>query len=163
MDASESRFVELYESTYTELVRFAVRRGAGSLAEDIAAEALSITWRRWADVPESLDDPRAWIFGVARKLLLARQRRVAQGFTMQICDPADLPELDPGHEEDVASAIDFVAAWKRLSSVHQEALSLAVWDGLTSGQAAQVLDISPAAHRIRLSRARKALERLVDA
>jgi RNA polymerase sigma-70 factor (ECF subfamily) len=43
--------------------------------------------------------------------------------------------------------------------VHQEAIALAVLDGLTAPEAALVLGISPAAFRLRLSRARRSLRR----
>lgn len=56
---------------------------------------------------------------------------------------------------------DLATAWNRLSSRHQEVIALQVWDGLTSTQAAQVLDISPVAYRIRLSRARRSLSALL--
>ncbi|HEY5178833.1 MAG TPA: sigma factor-like helix-turn-helix DNA-binding protein, partial [Dermatophilaceae bacterium] len=50
----------------------------------------------------------------------------------------------------------------RLTAVHQEALSLAVWDELTGPQAAMVLGISPVAFRLRLTRARRALRHHVE-
>ena len=65
---------------------------------------------------------------------------------------------DPGADPDlVATRLDLAAAWRRLTAVHQEALALTAWDGLTSPQAAAVLGISPTAYRLRLSRARRAL------
>ncbi len=60
------------------------------------------------------------------------------------------------------SAVDLSRAWRRLSPVHQEALALSTYEELTAGQAAAVLDISPVAFRLRLSRARRALRLHLD-
>lgn len=46
--------------------------------------------------------------------------------------------------------------------MHQEAIALAVLDGLTGPEAALVLGISPTAFRLRLSRARKSLRRHLE-
>lgn len=157
----ETRFVEVYEAAYTDLVRFAARRGDPGHAEDIVAEAFTIAWRRSADLPRGLDEARAWLFGIARNLLMAKHRKDAHALAVRVCDPRDPSAAELGHEDAVISALDLVAAWGRLSAGHQEALSLTVWEGLTSAQAATVLNISPVAYRIRLSRARKALTGLL--
>ncbi|XVX20441.1 sigma factor-like helix-turn-helix DNA-binding protein [Actinomycetota bacterium] len=58
--------------------------------------------------------------------------------------------------------MDLAHAWRRLSPVDQEALALAVYEDLTSPQAARVLGISAAAYRLRLMRARRALRRELE-
>jgi RNA polymerase sigma-70 factor (ECF subfamily) len=62
----------------------------------------------------------------------------------------------------VMNRIDLGRGWRLLSEVHQEALGLAVFEDLTAPQAAAVLNISPVAFRLRLSRARKALRLLIE-
>jgi RNA polymerase sigma-70 factor (ECF subfamily) len=159
----ERCFVEVYEAAYVDLVRFAARRGHLDHAEDVVAETFTIAWRRLADLPQDLDDARAWLFGIARNVLMASHRKEARSLSVRIGDPGDWDGVDLGHEDSVVATLDIAAAWKRLTSVHQEALSLAVWEGLTSAQAATVLGISPVAYRIRLSRARRALAQLMEA
>lgn len=153
----EQRFTRVYESTYTDLVRFVVRRAGVDVAEDIAAEALAIAWRRSRDLPDDPDEARAWVFGIARRLLLAHHR------TSRGALPVELEGLPvAGHEDTVAAMTDLVRAWRQLSARHQEALALTVWEGLSGAQAAAVLGISPVAYRVRLSRARTALRALLD-
>jgi hypothetical protein len=53
------------------------------------------------------------------------------------------------HDDLVATSVDLAQAWKKLTAMHQEALSLSVWEGLSRAQAAQVLGISAVAYRIR--------------
>lgn len=131
-----------------------------SHAEDIVADVFLVAWRRLEDVPTELDDARAWLFGVARRTLLAglRGEQRQQALAVRIAqDPAARVrsgDLDP---DVLVQRLDLARAWQRLSALHQEALALTVWDGLDAPRAARVLGISPVAYRLRLSRARKAL------
>lgn len=139
-----------------DVVRFAARRIPRTHAEDLAAEAFTIAWRRLADLPSGIDEARAWVFGIARRLILAHLRQSGPILV-------EIPETvsSPSHEDTVATLTDLATAWSRLPARHQEAIALHAWDGLTSAQAAQVLDISPVAYRIRLSRARRSLSALL--
>ena len=58
--------------------------------------------------------------------------------------------------------LDVGRSWTHLTQTEQEVIALTVLDGLTSTQAARVLDITPVAYRLRLSRARRRLRRLVE-
>ncbi|GAA4100068.1 RNA polymerase sigma factor [Nonomuraea soli] len=159
------RFAHLYQQTYTALLRFVERRVHPSHAEDIVADVFLVAWRRLDDIPPAPDEARAWLYGVANRTLRngqrADQRRHA--LTIRIADHqltgAAAHELDP---DLVARRLDLVQAWRTISPRHQEALALAVWDGLTAPQAARVLGISPVAFRLRLTRARRALRHHAD-
>lgn len=157
----EERFAEVYDSAYTDLVRFVSRRVSPGEAEDVVADVFGLAWRRFEELPRELGQARAWLFGIAYRTLLASNR--AEGrrrtLTVRIIEESATGQ-DAGDDADVsASRLDLLAAWKRLDPVHAEALALAAWDGLTSAQAGHVLDISPVAFRIRLSRARRVLRR----
>jgi RNA polymerase sigma-70 factor (ECF subfamily) len=161
----EARFRALYADAYADVLRFAQRRVQRSHAEDVTADAFLVAWRRLDDAPTKPGDARAWLFGIARHCLLNTLRgqgrrdalavRVAE--TVPPARLADGPDADP-----VAERIDLVAAWRRLSETDQEALSLTVFEDLTSPQAARVLDITPTSYRLRLFRARRALRRQLD-
>jgi RNA polymerase sigma-70 factor (ECF subfamily) len=161
----EARFRALYDDAYADVLRFAQRRVDRCHAEDVTADAFLVAWRRLDDAPDKPDDVRAWLFGVARHCLLNTVRgqgrrdalavRVAE--TVPSARWADGLDADP-----VAQRIDLAAAWRRLSETDQEALSLTVFEDLTSAQAAGVLGITPASYRLRLLRARRALRRQLD-
>lgn len=157
-DGAEAWFRSCYEQVYDDLLRFVQRRAHPSHAEDVVADVFLVAWRRLPDLPRDLDSARAWLFGIAYKTL-ANSRRGQdrrEALTLRIAetgthhDPAADPDL-------VAARLDLASAWRQLPAVHQEALALTAWDGLTSPQAAAVLGISPTAYRLRLSRARRAL------
>lgn len=67
-------------------------------------------------------------------------------------------------DQDVtARRLDLATVWPTLSATDQEAISLAVWDGLSAPEAATVLGITATAFRLRISRARRSLRRHLDA
>lgn len=155
-----ARFVSLYDDTYADLLRFVQRRVHESHAEDAVAEAFTVVWRRLGDVPDDRDAARAYVFGVARHVLLNSRRSTErrQALGVQLIDASRVTAAH--HDPAIDAAVDLIdlsRAWARLSDVHQEALALSAIDGLNATEAAAVLDISPVAFRLRLSRARRAL------
>lgn len=164
--AREASFRGVYAATYLDLLRFVRRRVHPSHAEDVAAEVYLVAWRRFEDRPDGDDATRAWLFGVARHILLNNQRgaRRRQALEVRIAAAASvttpLAQASEGSDAElVALRVDLTAAWPRLSATDREALALAVWDGLSTNQAAAVLQISAVAFRLRLSRARRVLRR----
>jgi RNA polymerase sigma-70 factor (ECF subfamily) len=161
----EARFRALYGDAYGDVLRFVQRRVDPSQAEDVAADTFLVAWRRLDDAPDAPDDRRAWLFGIARRCLLNARRgegrrdalAVRVAGTVRSAAPVDGVDADP-----LAQLGDLATAWRRLSETDQEALSLAVFDDLTSAQAARVLGVSAAAYRVRLLRARRALRRRLD-
>jgi len=159
----EQRFRALYDAVYVDLLRFVRRRVHPTHAEDVVGEVLLVAWRRLDDVPTDLSVARAWTFGVAHKTLQnARRRQGTQdAVAVRLAETAPAPAATSPSSEAV-DRVDLAAAWPRLSPVHQEAIALAVLDGLTGPEAALVLGISPTAFRLRLSRARRSLRRHLE-
>lgn len=159
------RFRALYADAYGDVLRFAQRRVHPSHAEDVAADAFLVAWRRLDDAPNRPDDLRAWLFGITRHCLLNTSRGHGRRDALAVRVAATTPSasLADGVDADlVAQRIDLTAAWRRLSETDQEALSLTVFEDLTSPQAGAVLGITPASYRLRLFRARRALRRQLD-
>lgn len=152
-------FESVFRTTYVDLTRFAARRVELSVAEDVAADAFTIAWRRRADLPEDPGEARAWLFGIARNLILARHRHVRrdQALTVRLERHDRAGPAVPGHEAGVIAHADLEAAWTRLTGAQQETIALTVLDGLSSRQAAETLGVSPVAYRLRLMRARRVL------
>src|SRR3954447_7364793 len=63
------------------VANYARRRGSTD-ADALAAEVMTIAWRRLPDVPKA--DPRPWLFATARNLLLAEFR--ARGRTPHVAE-----------------------------------------------------------------------------
>ncbi|UCN14835.1 RNA polymerase sigma factor [Cellulomonas iranensis] len=155
-------FVDLYERAYGDVVRFAQRR-AGTHAEDVAADAFLVAWRRLDELPADPDDARAWLFGIARHVMLNHRRGDERRTALAVRVAQVGPPLVTDEDADlVAHRVDLGRAWQRLSATHQETLALTVLDGLDAPRAARVLGISAVAYRLRLSRARRALRAHLD-
>lgn len=159
----EQRFRALFDAVYVDLLRFVQRRVHSNLAEDVVADVMLVAWRRLDDVPTELAAARAWLFGVAHKSLQNTRRREGRQTALTVRLAQVAPHPDVGDASDVtADRLDTAAAWPRLSAIHQQALALAVLDGLSAPEAAAVLGISPTAFRLRLSRARKSLRQHIE-
>ena len=160
----EQRFRKLFDSVHVDLLRFVRRRVHPRHAEDVVSEVMLVAWRRLDEVPSDLSAARAWLFGVARHTLLNTGRRERKQEALPIRLAEVTPVLtDGGQSADlIAARVDIATAWHVLKPLHQEALALAVFDGLSGPEAAVVLDISATAFRLRLSRARRSLRRLME-
>lgn len=144
--AAEERFREVF-AHLGAITAYARRRGSRD-ADGIAAEAMSIAWRRLADVPR--DDPLPWLYATARNLLLAERRatgRTALSEPEQSVPAPELQELDAELDRGLRS----------LSPTDREALLLVAWEDLAPAQAARALGLNPTAFRVRLLRARRRL------
>ncbi|MEV6306362.1 sigma-70 family RNA polymerase sigma factor [Actinoplanes sp. NPDC051861] len=156
----EARFRALYADTYADVLRFAQRRVPQSHAEDVAADAFLVAWRRLEESPRQPGDVRAWLFGIARHCLLNTRRGLGRQDALAVrVALAGIAPPETLEDEAAAGRLDLVAAWRQLTPGEQETLALTVFDDLTSPQAARVLGITAASYRLRLLRARRALRR----
>lgn len=160
--AREERFVQLYDSTYADVLRFVHRRAGPGRAEDVVHEAFLVAWRRLDDVPPRPDDARAWLFGTARRCMLNDRRGEVRRDALVVRIATAPSSVAPLTDDEVVQHVDLAAAWRRLTADEQEVLALAVWEDLPSPQAGRVLGISAVAYRLRLHRARRRLRRLLD-
>lgn len=129
------------------------------------ADAFLVAWRRFDDAPKVRDDARAWLFGIARNCLLNARRGQERRDALAVRLAEVVPRVGgvDGHDPDhIAARLDIAVAWRRLSDTDQEVLSLAVFEDLTSPQAARVLGTTANAYRLRLLRARRALHRQLE-
>jgi RNA polymerase sigma-70 factor (ECF subfamily) len=150
---AEARF----EGAFSHLGRvaaYARRRGSPD-PDAIAAETMTIAWRRLSQVPA--DDPLPWLYATARNLVLAEpRRRLRQAGRLaepEISSAPELGGLDPELEQ----------ALRSLRPADREALLLVAWEDLTPSQAARALGLAPTAFRVRLLRARRRLRAALDA
>ena len=152
-EGAEARFAEVFQNLGS-IVRYAAARGSRD-PEGIAAEVMTIAWRRLPTLPA--DDPRPWLFVTARNLLMAERRRTGRQ-----------APLDEHHAETPAPEAEsgdpaVTAALMQLRSADRDALLLVSWDDLTPAQAARVAGITPVAFRVRLYRARRRFEQALSA
>jgi RNA polymerase sigma factor (sigma-70 family) len=149
--AAEERFREVF-AHLGAVTAYARRRGSRD-PDGIAAEAMSIAWRRLADVPR--DDPLPWLYATARNLLLAERRATGRTAVSEPEPSVPAPEI-----QDLDAQLD--RALRSLSPTDREALLLVAWEDLAPAQAARALKLNPTAFRVRLLRARRRLRAALE-
>jgi RNA polymerase sigma factor (sigma-70 family) len=137
------------------------RTGCRATAEDVAQDALIARVRRWRDSgPPS--SPDAYVFAVAKR---RAGRAVARRALMAPLDALrgvarDEPGIDQSCE-DRAELARVVSALRALSRPDREALLLRIIGELPLAEVAVVMGTTPAAVKMRISRARRRLAALL--
>lgn len=159
---------DAFESFYREhvdaIVRYATRRTrdphkAADLVADVFLAAIETagTYRR------ERGSPAAWLFGIARNVMVDEQRRAARAQSAEnrlagrrLLDADDIARLEEriDAERDCRRLLERIAA---LPPGQRALLELVAVDGLPLPEAAAVLGITTVAARVRLHRARRAL------
>jgi RNA polymerase sigma factor (sigma-70 family) len=156
----EARFVALYRGHYREVRDYCRRRVQENVLDDVVAETFLTAWRRLDDIPEGVR-ARFWLYCVAYRVIghqwrsESRRRRLAE----RVRSTARGAGPD-GETTDGTAGNDLVLdAVARLNATDAEVLRLAIWEQLSVGDIATVLDIAPNAVKQRLHRARHNLGR----
>ncbi|MEU4424089.1 RNA polymerase sigma factor [Actinoplanes sp. NPDC024001] len=156
---AEDRFRRLHRDTFADLLRFVERRIPADDAEDVVSTVYLTAWRRFGELPE---DARPWLFAVARRTMANRTRgwlrRRALDVRLVAAGTHEVPDDSTG----TAARVDLERAWRTLSAADREVLALIAFDGLTSEQAATVLNCRRSTFAMRLSRARQRLQAALD-
>ncbi|WP_285575368.1 RNA polymerase sigma factor [Actinoallomurus iriomotensis] len=160
MTADRQWFVEIYERHYDAVLRYAWRRVGPDHAADIVAETFAIAFRRLRDIPE--DAPLPWLYRVARNLISNMDRKIRRHGGAPGALNEDIHLVEPDHAETVSRRDAALAALRDLSESERELVRLIAWEGLALAEVAAVLGCSTATARVRLHRARKRIEKLMD-
>jgi RNA polymerase sigma-70 factor (ECF subfamily) len=150
---------DLYDKHAAELRRYAVRlTGDRARAEDIVQETLLKAWQH----PEVTDDPakspRAWLFTVARNMIIDERRSARFRNESVIADPDVIP--DQAGPDEVNSALNRIllsSALAALSADHRTVIRRSYHDGWTTAQIAADLQVPEGTVRSRLHYAMHAL------
>ncbi|BBJ43994.1 hypothetical protein SSPO_067120 [Streptomyces antimycoticus] len=157
------RFRDLYEECHPRVLAYAASLVGRQVGEDITSETFTVAWRRMRDIPTP---PLPWLLGVARNLTRELRRRDGRQYDLA-AQEAQRIITSGAQVEDVAAGVTERAvalqALAGLSAADRELLTLVAWHGLGPRQAARVLGCSSATFAVRLHRARRRLERAVDA
>ncbi|MGO9958280.1 MAG: RNA polymerase sigma factor [Solirubrobacteraceae bacterium] len=158
MDDSQrrARLEALFAAHAATVLAYARRRADPATADDVLSEVFVIAWRRLEQVPP---EPVPWLLACARHVLAhvyrSKHRRAALIERLAAAMPqSEVPvELSDGVLR---------RALASLSESDREVLLLLAWEGLSSRQAATVLDCSPRTFSMRLHRARRRLSAALE-
>jgi RNA polymerase sigma-70 factor (ECF subfamily) len=155
-------FERLYRETFEDIYRYCARRldSDHEGAADVVAEIYTTAWRR-VDSLLDADDPTKWLYGVARKTLANRYRSRNRWLRLvsRVEQTTSPDGQNPADDVEVRISLDKLrSAIADLDPADRDLLALAVWDGLSYEDIADVAGISAAAVRSRLYRVRQGLK-----
>ena len=162
-------FAELYRRHVDRVVAFAARRSKDAAdTADLVAATFLVGLESLNSYDPRKGDPLPWLLGIARRLVANRGRRRSREWAAanrlqghRMLDDDDFTLLERQIDANRLSA-RLESALSRLKPRDREALLLVGYDRLAPDDAATVLGVRPAAFRMRLSRARRALRSLLD-
>jgi len=173
MEPSELRAIAhepaAFEAFYREHVaavqQFIARRvDRPDLVADLTADVFLATIEAAARYRPDLGEPRAWLFGVARKVVAselrrgARERRAVRRIEgRRLLENDDVLRIQEKIDA-AAEARALYAALAALPEGERAVFELVAIDELTVSDAADALQISAVAARVRLHRARSSLQ-----
>jgi RNA polymerase sigma-70 factor (ECF subfamily) len=157
LDAASMRV--LYDEHAGALWRYAVRlTGDRARAEDVVQETLLRAWRH----PEVFDDSeksvRAWLFTVARNMIIDEHRTLR--FRKEAVEPDGSGELERTGADEVNAALDRLLigdALARLTLAHRAVVRRSYYLGWTTAQIADDLGIPEGTAKSRMHAALRAL------
>ena len=153
----QGAFRAAFDTCYGDILGFCTLRVGPDDGQDLAAEVFARAWQSWPHAPA---DPRPWLYGIARHLVVDRYREKARHPHLGLTAAPD--GVGPDAHGLTETRLDLRQAWAQLGDDDREVLALVAWDDLSPADAAQVLGISRAAATMRLSRARRRLRRRLD-
>jgi len=167
-DDPADRLTRLFRDHSARVLTFLGHRGAGDAAPDLLSEVFTTAWRRIDAVP---DPALPWLLGVARNTLAHHWRAQGQQAALALQAAHAASREHPSHRggpatldiaDIVAERSAVVTALVTLADDDREVLLLIGWDGLSAAEAAAVLGCAPGAFAVRLHRARRRLQRVLE-
>ena len=163
-------FEVFYRRHVDRVIGFATRRVTDPTdAADLVAATFVTVLTAARSYDPGRGEPGAWLLGITARLIVnARRRKVRESAALariagrRLIDQSDIERLEERIDA-ARSSRAMIAALERLRPRAREALLLVDAAGLQPAEAARVLGISPAAFRMRLSSARRALDKEVAA
>ena len=157
MSSEPDRFRRVYAETFEPLLAYSLRRVTQREdAADVVAETFLTAWRRLDQAP---DGPavRAWLYGVAHRVLANHLRGRRRHDRLDARLRAE--ETGPGRASRPAAVIAEAStaigsAFGRLAPADRDLLMLVAVEGLSPGEIARVFGCTATTVRVRLHRAR---------
>jgi RNA polymerase sigma-70 factor, ECF subfamily len=170
LSSDPAAFEVFYRRHVDRVIGFAARRVTDPAdAADLVAATFVTVLTAARSYDPGRGEPGAWLLGITARLIVnARRRKARESAALariagrRLLGPSDIERLEERIDA-ARSSQAVIAALDRLRPRSREALLLVSEAGLRPAEAARVLGISPAAFRMRLSGARRALDKAIAA
>ncbi|MCW2649892.1 MAG: polymerase subunit sigma [Mycobacterium sp.] len=158
-DPNAALMRELHTNHGAALWRYALRlTGDHARAEDVVQETLLRAWQHPHIADDSERSPRAWLFRVARNMIIDKRRSVR--FRSEVSSPDGWDALERSGPDEVSAALDrllIADALMQLSPEHRAVVRRSYYLGWTTAQIADDLQIAEGTVKSRLHYALHAL------
>jgi RNA polymerase sigma-70 factor (ECF subfamily) len=158
-DADTALMREFYTEHADALWRYAMRlTGDRARAEDVVQETLLRAWQHPHAFEDSERSPRAWLFRVARNMIIDERR--SSRFRREVSSPDGSDEFEQRGPDEVDAALDrllIADALTHLSPEHRAVVRRSYYLGWTVAQIADDLQIAEGTVKSRLHYALHAL------
>jgi RNA polymerase sigma-70 factor, ECF subfamily len=158
-DAEAALMKALYDEHAGALWRYALRlTGDASRAEDVVQETLLRAWQHPEVIGDTERSARAWLFTVARNMIIDERRSPRFRNVVGSLDEAGAPEQSAPDEVD--SALDrllIADAMAQMSPEHRAVVERSYYRGWSTAQIAADLEIAEGTVKSRLHYAVRAL------
>lgn len=159
--SGDAAFRRLFDEHHAAVLAYCLRRASREDAQDAAAEAFAVAWRRLGDVPDS-DGTLPWLYGTARRVLANQRRshtrrlRLSSRLAANRAEPPATPDVIVVRREQDQLVLD---AMDRLRDGDREVIRLVLWEELPHAAIGKILGCSDRAVGMRLNRAVRRLKR----
>jgi RNA polymerase sigma-70 factor (ECF subfamily) len=142
----------LYDEHAAVLWRYALRlTGDASQAEDVVQETLLRAWQHPEVIGDAERPVRAWLFTVARNLIIDDRRSARSRHVVSSLDNSSAPEqFTPDEVNTALDRLLIAEAMTQLSAEHRAVIERSYYRGWTTAQVAADLQIAEGTVKSRL-------------
>ena len=159
-------FSTIVDRHFVVIHRYLARRIGSDRADDLAAQAFAIAFRRRGDFDADAESARPWLFGIATNVLrndLRSERRMLAAIARMdrsgADDFAEEVERSLARAQAASEVAQMAGAIAALDPDQRDVLLLHAWGELSDGEIAAALGIPIGTVYSHLSRARASLQR----
>lgn len=156
------KFSKIYDQNIDKIYRYIyLRVGSKETAEDLCSEAFSRAWTFFHAQEAKIENPRAFLYQVARNLIADHYRKNSK-YQIVTAENIQMSDPDTDIEKDILVRSDIEKIKQVLSYLKEDYQDVIVWhylDELSIKEVAEMMEKSEQAVRVTLHRALKALRK----
>lgn len=161
MSNSKEKFSKIYDQHIDKIYRFIfVKVNSQEIAEDLTSETFLKGWRSFQN-PRDIENPSAFLYKIARNLVIDHYRQKAKKNTVRVED-FNIIDTRSNLEENAILASDLNVVMRAIGGLKNNYQTVIIWrylDDLSISEMAEMLQKSEEATRVMIHRAMKELRK----
>ena len=165
MENNKEIFTKIYDTHVEKIYRFIfLKVSSQDIAQDLCSQTFIRAWDRFKDDKEGIDNPQAFIYQIARNLVIDHYRE--KGRT-QIVQVEKIPIIDPRTDIEEKSLQDsdfgdIQAVMANIKPEYQDIVTFHYIEQLTVPEIAEMLNKTEGNVRVTLHRALKSIKSKIE-